>query len=186
MPDSALAALTEDTSPLLTDVLYKVDIAGTVDRKVQVGNLTGARRIASSLLGADAASVVFSSIPATYSGLLIVGLCRQTKAVAAAGFNIRVNNDNGTNYTAGSSFIPAGNVPGASATAGRSGSVVIWIPGYAQTTFHKTVIWQVAYDNIISNGAYGWNSTAAINEVDLIADTNNFLTGSLFELYGLV
>lgn len=141
--------------------------------------------IASSTLGSDQGSVVFSSIPGTFSNLKLVLTCRQTKAATTAGLNLRVNNDSGGNYTNGTTYIAAGNVPAASATAGRAGSAVIWFPGYQQTTFHKTLIWQVAYDNTVANGAYGWNSTSAITRIDVIADTNNFKTGSTFSLYGL-
>lgn len=40
--DYELAALTEDTTPDYTDWAYLVDSAGTVDKKVSVGNLLGA------------------------------------------------------------------------------------------------------------------------------------------------
>ena len=42
MADSELSALTEDTAPADTDWFYKVDSAGTVDRKVAYSNLTPA------------------------------------------------------------------------------------------------------------------------------------------------
>lgn len=44
MADSEVAALTEQTTPALTDLLYLTDSGGTIDRKVQVGTLrwTGA------------------------------------------------------------------------------------------------------------------------------------------------
>jgi hypothetical protein len=43
VPDAAIAALTEDTFPALTDLLYKVDATGSAasDRKVKVRNLRG-------------------------------------------------------------------------------------------------------------------------------------------------
>ena len=42
MADSELSALTEDTAPAATDWFYKVDSAGTVDRKVAYSNVVPA------------------------------------------------------------------------------------------------------------------------------------------------
>jgi hypothetical protein len=52
--------------------------------------------IATTTLGTAAASITFSSIPATYTDLRLVVVA---KAVSASTLDVRFNNDSGTNYS---------------------------------------------------------------------------------------
>lgn len=165
--------------------------------------------IASSVLGSSAASVSFTSIPATYESLWVVALGRSDRAVTRDPVGIRFNNDTGANYydeqsifldtavsgagTAAATFGDTGRFTGSTAPADVPGVFEVVIPGYARTTFHKE--WLAQSFDSQSNAAGGqdnvhiggrWASTAAINRVDFIPSVGpNFITGTVFKLYGL-
>lgn len=211
MPDSKIADLAEDTAPALTDLLYKVDSTGSSgsDRKVQVGNLVGAQEIAQTVLGASAASISFTSIPATFESLLLVVSGRADSAFPSDYVQARFNNDSGANYydqfvlgqgtsptafaDAAASSVGTGKVPAGTATANRGGQFASIVAGYARTTFQKSVMTLCAYSTdatstgqqvLISGGL--WASTAAINRWDIFASSGNLIAGTIATLYGLV
>ena len=165
--------------------------------------------IASAVLGADAASFSFTSIPGTYNHLVVRFVLRQTAAgVSNRQIHLRFNNDSssiydtqqlvGNNSSASAAAFSAANVailgysPAATATANYASAGVIEIPGYALTTFFKHGTCQTGTD---TNGAaanfrsdatsFVWRSTAAINRIDLLPWSNNFLAGSAAYLYGV-
>lgn len=157
--------------------------------------------IASATLGADAASVTFSSIPATYTD--VVAVVHAISDGTFANFNVRVNADTGSNYsrtrlsgngttatsgraTSQSSFFLA-DVSGISNT-GRSFYIVNFM-NYANTTTYKTVLSRT--NTVNGNAGDGvelhaqlWRSTSAINEISFLV--SNFASGSTFNLYGIL
>ena len=157
-----------------------------------------------------ATSITFSSIPGTYSGLMIQFSGRVTDSAAAENLNIQFNGDTGANYfsqsvqanqssatgsasnATGTPFIAG--VTGASANANRPALVTIEIPNYAGTTFFKMASAKEAYfsatgtNNALSSGVVGmeWENTGAITSVKLIdGGGGNYVAGSTVTLYGL-
>ena len=152
----------------------------------------------SNLLGTT--GVTFTSIPSTYTDLIIV---QQTKTTAAAIGRINFGNgsiDTGTNYSV--TYL-GGN--GTSASSGRNanidgiytrlahnttdwGDYTTHIQNYSNTTTYKTCL------NRFNNVTYGateaivglWRSTSAINTVRCLLDrAEYFVVGSTFTLYGI-
>ena len=158
------------------------------------------------VLTADAATFDVQNIPSGYKHLLITGMARTTEAAVGSSATIRLNNDSGANYdgerltaadtvvtgigtVAGTSF--AINIPGASAHSGAASPFAIEIPGYADTTFHKSLLVRsglvedTAADSRIDLRAIRWRSTSAINRVTLTAGSGNLLAGSRLTIYGM-
>jgi hypothetical protein len=155
--------------------------------------------IATTTLGSAAASYTFSSIPSTYTDLVLV---MNTLFNGSDGFiSLQFNGDTGTNYSTTSL---GGN--GSSAYSGRRtsadqfyvmyggrgdstspSSYIINIQNYANTTTHKT---QLARSNNFGTGEVAtegnlWRSFSAINSIKLNAPSSAFNTGSTFTLYGI-
>lgn len=166
--------------------------------------------IASSVLGANAASIDFSSIPNTYSHLYLVGKLRTSSAVATGSIRIRINGDTGGNYDwwyteaviglgyAVTSSLAAVQLvlprcPGSTATTSEALQFELNVDDYARTTWIKTVTGRAvsmsgtgaaAQFGITLNGH--WRSTAVINQItfsDLVG--GNMLSGSRVDLYGI-
>jgi len=163
-------------------------------------------------LAATNASVVFTSIPQIYAHLkLVLSLRTDEGAASVSQLQLRFNGDTGNNYASNGLAISGSTVSGLSqastaamdigaatastADAGRFGMAEVAIVDYANTTRHKTCI--------STGGAQGgtgttiganstsrymtgiWNSTAAINQITLLANGNLFQIGSRATLYGL-
>lgn len=156
-------------------------------------------QIATQTLGSTASSVTFSSIPQTYTNLVLI-LNLKAASGSTAYPRILFNSDTGTNY---SLTHLTGN--GSSATSGRTTNSVGYITGltvessaefnfngiyhipqYSNTTTNKTVIGRC-------NNAAGhteatvtlWRNTAAITNIDLVNVNANFAIGCTFTLYGI-
>lgn len=164
--------------------------------------------IATTTLGSDTATVSFTSIPSTYTDLILVFV----GAVASAGWEvgIRFNNDATSLYT---TTILYGN--GSSATSERlttsslgivdswtggnhgttlgKNSAIFQIMNYSNTTTYKTALVRGNANDSTGapfvTGAVGlWRSTSAINRVDFISypvTPINIKTGSTITLYGI-
>ena len=163
--------------------------------------------IATTTLAEAAASITFSSIPATYKHLSVVGISRTSRAGTVDLICVRLNSDTGTNYhmhfldvsedvvagyqVDGADHMEVAYTNGANATAGNVGSLEILIFNYANTTFRKRVH--------VSSGAKGadaghysgygfgaWESTSAVTTI-LLYPTHgpNFAIGTTFTLYGI-
>ncbi len=155
-------------------------------------------QIASTTLGSAAASVTFSSIPGTYTDLVLV--CDTKATSGTPNMRLQFNADTGTNY---SSTVLAGN--GSSAVSARYSTVafigvdyfgysdttnqkntIINIMNYANTTTNKTTI------NRANNAASGtdaivglWRNTAAITSLVIATSGSTYVAGSTFNLYGI-
>lgn len=153
-------------------------------------------KIATTTLGAGAASVTFSSISASYTDLVLVAV--STAVSSANNMTMQFNSDTGSNYSR--TFI---NGNGSSATSSRSTSqtklfvgdfgnptipsvVIINLMNYSNTTTYKTVVGRYGEADIQTGASVGlWQSTSAINAMTIFAETNNFASGSTFTLYGI-
>jgi hypothetical protein len=149
-----------------------------------------------------------TSIPGSYNDLILVLIARSSEADVDDNFTLRLNNDSGSNYhyqqiratsttvttaeTHGSASLVAGKIPASAATANLFGACTITIPGYASTSWIKTLSID-SYGPISTGGVQDkqliggfWNSTAAITRVTLAgqAAPNTFVTGSQLRIYG--
>ena len=149
--------------------------------------------ITNTTLGSTTSSVTLSSIPNTYTDLVLV-----LNGTNNGNDNIwfRFNGDSGTNYTDVYMF---GN--GSSVSSGRdsnqnsiiggnfssSSSVhTIHINNYKNTSVYKTLLCRSANGAVISWMSQGmWMSTAAINSVNIFLTASVFSAGSTFTLYGI-
>lgn len=152
--------------------------------------------IATTTLGSTASSVTFSSIPATYTDLVVVSA---PIGNGDAQVHMRFNNDSSANY---SYTILAAN--GASAVSARviqatqigtdyffsvttsGGITLINVMNYANTTTKKTALIRSNNASKATMAIVGlWPSTAAINRIDLTATSSTFAAGSVFTIYGI-
>jgi hypothetical protein len=147
----------------------------------------------------------FSSIPATYTDLVLKMSVRGTTTSPdrdALLSNIKFNN---TSTTYSATWIAAatntfsfgggalaGYVNASSWTAGTFASNEIYIPNYAgsqQKTFAVVSAPEqnvTNYDSKIGMGANLWNGTGAINQITIGLDYGNFAQHSTASLYGIL
>ena len=156
--------------------------------------------IATQTLGSAAASVTFSSIPSTYTDLVLVW--SGTATTGNQDVYLQVGNgsvDTGSNYsftilmgdgTSAASYRAATQTKIISEYHGTATnpSVIIYnLMNYANTSTYKTTL---ARTNSASNGTGAtvglWRSTSAINTITLSLSGSTFLAGSTFNLYGIL
>jgi hypothetical protein len=155
--------------------------------------------IATQTLGSTAATVTFSSIPSTYTDLVLVV---QAKASGAAQLCIKFNNTttpystrtlNGNGSAASSSsttnvafsYMQLGYFDYIDTTFSYNG--IVNIMNYANTTTNKTVLHRGNNAGTGVGATVGmWGNTAAINRIDLVPAAASFFDiGSTFSLYGI-
>ena len=164
------------------------------------GTLISTQTLASTTLG-----VTFSSIPATYTDLVLVCSLREAGAVVQAGAGVNsINGDAGANYIHrtlyGTGSAAASNtqtttnvafysVPGASATANTFSNIIITFPNYTSSTAKTFSIDAVMENNAATSFqeivAATWTGTAAINSFKIDYSYSGFVAGSTLSLYGL-
>ena len=151
--------------------------------------------IATQTLGSAAASVTFSSIPSTYTDLVLV----VTGTVATAdNIGLQFNGDTGNNYSF--TYLIG---TGSSAISGRTSNTnqvltvgfgtttianaIFHISNYSNSTTNKTVINRGnRSDDGVSAWVGLWRNTAAITSIVVKTGSNyNLQTGSTFSLYGI-
>jgi hypothetical protein len=158
--------------------------------------------IATNTLGSAASSVTFSSIPGTYTDLVLV----MNLFVGASNPDtaIRFNSDTGTNYSrtriAGNGASPnssrssnedAGYLIPQTLDNNTSAAIVANINNYSNTTTYKTLLERYNGAQLTNFGAVGstailWRSTAAISTILITSlGTGNYSAGSTFTLYGI-
>ena len=154
--------------------------------------------IAGTTLSATATNVTFSSIPATYTDLIIVGNYTFNSSDRAF---VWYNGDTGNNYSQtflygnGTSALSTSNINYgagyidnvASAGSGESVAFNMHYMDYANTTTFKTALARLSHpDKNASLCAQLWRSTAAINQIAFRgASGGSFSIGSTFKLYGI-
>ena len=154
--------------------------------------------IASATVGTATTTVTFSSIPSTYTDLVLI----VSADVTSAGQNLYLtfNSDTSTTYSRtflygnGSSAISARNtlqpaIPLSEFAGAGSGSYSIAnIMNYANATTYKTVLHRGGYaGNITAVTAGLWPSTAAITSLSCVpTGGTTWVAGSTFNLYGIL
>lgn len=158
--------------------------------------------IATQTLNSNTATVTFSSIPGTYTHLVLICTVRSTFAGTQNDITLRFNSDSGTNYSStwlsgSGSAASSGRtsnqdygyffyLPAANATAGVWGVGIANIMNYSNTTTNKTVLTR-NNDPLAGVGAYAglWRSTSAITSISIQSPLVNLVSGSTFSLYGI-
>ena len=151
--------------------------------------------IANQTLGAAAANIIFSSIPATFTDLILVASCNPVLSGTSSYY--RFNSDATSSYAY--NYI-SGN--GTAASSGRNGSytaiyagavnsnnsvMTIHFQDYANTTTYKTAISRASAASNAVESFFGlYKSTSAISSITYYPDSGNWNTGSTFKLYGIL
>jgi len=158
--------------------------------------------IASVSLSSAAASIDFTSIPGTYTDLLIKASLRSATASVNPGLLIKFNtsaaNFTGRNaYGNGSSAASysdtsgeIGTLAGNGATANTFGNCEIYIPNYAGSANKSFSVDSVNENNATSASQYLyanlWSQTAAITAISLLSGgAVNLMQYSTATLYGI-
>lgn len=153
--------------------------------------------IATTTLGSAAADYTFSSIPSTYTDLVLVfnGRCTST-----GGWNLflQFNGDTSTAYSSTSMYGDGttaasgrgtnnASTPGFVVDGSNYGQVNASIMNYANTTTYKTVIGRgsTAAGSYVDARVGLWRNTSAINSIRIYSNGGNWQTGSTFTLYGI-
>ena len=167
-------------------------------------------QISQTVLGADTATITFSSIPGTYTNLLLTFYARADTVASEESVKMQFNSDTGANYhvqlLAGSggtasaaeqlnqSYIRLGKAPAASATANYFGASVSMIYSYANTSFFKPVTTHLISVYAATTGTMDselevghWRNTGAMTQIDItpVTATKKFKTGTTATLYGM-
>lgn len=159
--------------------------------------------IYSSTLGSSSASVTFTSIPATYTDLVLVASAQSTQATTYDNLIIQFNSDTASNYSktriSGLSGGYLGERTGPEAShmvtplTGTSFSSLIFSIGivnildYSNTTTYKTSLWRGnSQDGYVQGNVGVWRSTSAISTIKMSTlSGSNLSAGSNFKLYGI-
>jgi len=156
--------------------------------------------IATQTVGSAVSSVTFSSIPSTYTDLVLVTSSTNDSGTSPSGVSFQLNSDTGANY---SNTVLYAN--GSSANSNRTTNDTLlyatWLGGgtsgvivngivhfmnYANTTTNKSILCR--YNNSTAEvvATVGlWRNTAAITSIGIFSGSRQYKTGSTFTLYGI-
>ena len=158
-------------------------------------------KIATTTLTSTAATITLSSIPATYTDLILVV---NIGANVAGNMQVRLNGDTGANYSTvtaiaynntvtGSgyygpqSFMYA-NVASALPTTLGSASAVMQFHNYSNSTTYKNMVARYANVSIpeVDATVSTWRNTAAITSINLSSySASVYLVGTRVTIYGI-
>jgi hypothetical protein len=161
--------------------------------------------IQKQVVGASgAASVTFSSIPQTYTDLVLRVSSRDTSAATIANMYVRFNGDSGSNYTdrmlyaSGTSVSSGVNSGtgiyytysvGANGPAGLFSNNEVIVGAYTGSAY-KAISIENSIANNSTGGLFGlnsgmWNSTSAVTSVTFTPGSGNFAQYTTISLYGV-
>ena len=154
--------------------------------------------IATTTLGSATNSVTFSSIPSTYTDLILIESFQFTSTGSQSRMSFgdtstlySVTTLRGDGSAANSARFTAqpviANTPGnTNATANIQVNGIRHIMNYANTTTFKTVIQRYNDSSEQLTAVVGlWRNTAAISTIVLASLSGNYASGSTFTLYGI-
>lgn len=172
------------------------------------GPAGGMVQIAQIVASGTPSTITFSSIPGTYTNL-VVSLFGRDTITGSSDLNVflKINGDaTAANYTATEGLFGTGSgtgststasstsgafiakIPGTSGDANALGVATITFPSYAATTFWKMVASVIAQNGGTLQNAlvsFRWKSTSAITSLTLTAGGTAFANGTTATLYGL-
>ena len=157
--------------------------------------------IESKTLGTAQAAIEFTSIPGTFTDLVVLASLRQSSAnvnqivwqinSATTNFSYRVLEGNGSSASSGNNTLNyIGLVQGSSSTSNTFASNSIYIANYAGATAKS-----ISTDAVTENNATAaiqhltatlWNNTAPITSLRFEAFSGNLEIGSTISLYGIL
>jgi len=164
--------------------------------------------ITTTTVGAGGATnVEFTSIPGTYTDLLVsISLRTNDTGNDSGATRMTFNNDTGSNYsfkriygdgsavgtggTTGATYIRVGNnCPSSGNTANTFANVSLYIPNYTSSNNKSTSEDNVGENNTttayIQMNAALWSGTSAITSIKFTAENANISQYSTFTLYGI-
>lgn len=154
--------------------------------------------ISTQTLSTTPTTVTISSIPSTYTDLIIVinGGCQ------GGGLRLRFNSDTGTNYSAtalyGNGTSAAStrftsqngmDIAGIAAGMNATATSILQVQNYSNSTTYKTLLNREGFASGETIAVVGlWRSTSAITQVDIYAinGTGTWYSGSTITLYGIL
>lgn len=155
--------------------------------------------IASTTLGSAAADVTFSSVPGTFTDLVLVISGRKSTGTGTDDYKLNFNSDTGSNYSQTFLF---GN--GSSASSGRNSNLaygpvgrfasstasgpsvnVIHIMSYANSNVFKTILDSSASEADVIRRVVLWRSTNAITSIKIEGSLASLGSGTTLSLYGI-
>jgi hypothetical protein len=163
-----------------------------------------------TVLTTTQATITFSSIPATYTDLVLQISARSSQATDNQDpLWVRFNSDTANNYSFTNFYAYQGNVV-YSDRAGNIGyfqaysaqtannpanlfsTIEIYIPNYTSTATRQVNVTGMTEQTsasgvyVANTSAINWRGTAAISTITLTLQTGpNFVSGSRFDLYGI-
>lgn len=164
--------------------------------------------IASNTLSSSAASVTFSSIPNTFTDL-VLRFSGRTSTGSGSGYaaQIEFNGDTSTNYSYRNIWNTSSTAVGSwsssndtyasllgaintnANTANTFSSVEIYIPNYTSSNNKPLSAINATENNdpsfVIAATANLWRNSAAINQIKITTAASTFASGSSFFLYGI-
>jgi hypothetical protein len=160
--------------------------------------------IETKTLGTAAASIEFTSIPQTFTDLVVLVSGRSTRSDVRDEIQTQFNGDTASNYTlrtlrgSGSAVISQSvsftalvraDMPAATSTANTFSNISYYIPNYTSAVAKSLSIESVMENNATESFLYLvaglWNNTAAITSIFMKPEVANFAIGSVFSLYGI-
>ena len=164
--------------------------------------------ISSTVLSSGQNTVTFSSIPSTYTDLVVRCSVRTSNASNLDRLAITINSDSNTNYsdteiTGTGSAASSGRtsngiysddiyINAANYTASTFSSVEIYIPNYTSTSSRPFSVFSTTENNgttsYIRGSAQLYRGSSAISSLSFFppsSGSTNFITGSSFYLYGV-
>jgi hypothetical protein len=155
--------------------------------------------IETKTLGTAAASIEFTSIPQTFTDLVVVASARNTTTSefyrieingSSANFTSRYLLGNGSLVSTGSeSLAPYADMARSTYTANTFSNSQFYIPNYSGSTNKSISIDSVSENNATeayaSISAGLWSQTAAVTSVLFRPNSGNFAIGCIFSLYGI-
>lgn len=153
--------------------------------------------IASTTLVSAAASVTLSSIPSTFTDLVLI--CHSSTSNATlSGIRWQFNGDTGSNYSttrlygtgsaAGSARV-SNDTEGIARLVSDAGTLtpnILHIMSYANTNVYKTVLAIGASNEYhVARNVSLWRNTAAVSSIYIYDVNANLDAGSTFSLYGI-
>lgn len=142
--------------------------------------------------GSSTNSITFSSIPSTYTDLVLIFSGRLSSSLE--NMLITINSDTGSNYS--NTYMQRTTTT----SSGRNTNQTIWYSGainteecvstyyffnYANTTTYKTAIHRMSNTNlVVSTECALWRSTSAISTIK-ISNSATYTSGATATLYGI-
>lgn len=167
---------------------------------------TTMKLIAKQTLSGSASSITFSSIPATYTDLLVLGSARST-ATGPDNIRLRFNGaSSDTNHSyrillgngsaassASANYILVSAITGSNQTSNTFASFEVYIPNYAGSTnksVSATGVQEANSSTVAETNIYVsaglWSNTAAVTDLSFnCLGTGTFDISSSFYLYGI-